>query len=221
MPTPHLASSNITQTKFLIASSEREILAGQHGIVVWMTGLSGAGKSSLAMGLDERLNQRRRLSFVLDGDNLRHGLCADLGFSDEDRRENIRRAGEVAKLMAEAGLVVICALISPFAADRQMVRESCARAAVPFVEVYVNAPLTVCEKRDPKHLYKRAREGGIPGFTGIDSPYEAPEHPEIELHTDVTPLNECINQLTGRILEQAALGLTLLPAKPVKGDLLP
>lgn len=133
-------ATNLTQTHYLIATSEREVLTGHHGVVVWMTGLSGAGKSSIAVGLDHYLNQQRQHSFILDGDNLRSGLCADLSFSDEDRHENIRRAGEVAKLMAEAGLIVICALISPFAADRQVVRESCAKSSIPFMEVFINAP---------------------------------------------------------------------------------
>lgn len=202
---PTDSSLNITQTKFLLASAEREVLTGHHGIVVWMTGLSGAGKSSIAVGLDHYLNSQRQLSYILDGDNLRSGLCADLSFSDADRHENIRRAGEVAKLMAEAGLIVICALISPFAADRLRVRESCAKSNVPFMEVFINAPLEVCEKRDPKHLYQRARAGGIPGFTGIDSPYEAPTSPEVELRTDLNSLENCIRTLAGRILEKTAL----------------
>lgn len=198
-------SLNITQTQFLIAASERETLTGHHGMVVWMTGLSGAGKSSIAVGLDHYLNRQRQLSYILDGDNLRSGLCTDLTFSDKDRHENIRRAGEVAKLMAEAGLIVICALISPFAADRDMVRASCARSDIPFMEVYVNAPLAVCEQRDPKKLYQRARAGGIPGFTGIDSPYEAPASPEVELHTDQSTLEECILHLASCIMERTSL----------------
>lgn len=203
---PTDSSLNITETKFLIAASEREVLTGHHGIVVWMTGLSGAGKSSIAVGLDRYLNRQRHLSYILDGDNLRSGLCTDLTFSDADRHENIRRAGEVAKLMAEAGLIVICALISPFEADRRRVRESCEKSAVPFIEVFVNAPLEVCEKRDPKHLYQRARAGSIPGFTGIDSPYEPPPSPEVELRTDLHSLDECIHALAERILEKTALG---------------
>jgi adenylyl-sulfate kinase len=198
-------ATNLTQTRYLIATSEREVLTGHRGVVVWMTGLSGAGKSSIAVGLDQHLNQQLQHSFILDGDNLRSGLCADLSFSDEDRHENIRRAGEVAKLMAEAGLIVVCALISPFAADRQMVRESCQKSSVPFMEVFINAPLEVCEQRDPKHLYQRARAGTISGFTGIDSPYEAPVNPEVELRTDLNTLEECIRQLAHRILEKTVL----------------
>ncbi len=202
---PPEPAPNLTRTHYLIATSEREVLSGHHGVVVWMTGLSGAGKSSIAVGLDKYLNQTRYHTFILDGDNLRSGLCADLSFSDKDRHENIRRAGEVAKLMAEAGLIVICALISPFAADRHMVRESCEKSAIPFMEVFINAPLEVCEQRDPKHLYQRARAGAIPGFTGIDSPYEAPLSPEVELRTDLHSLDECISKLAARIREKAAL----------------
>lgn len=199
------AATNLTKTHYLIATSDREILTGHRGVVVWMTGLSGAGKSSIAVGLDQHLNRQHRHSFILDGDNLRSGLCADLSFTDKDRHENIRRAGEVAKLMAEAGLIVICALISPFTADRQLVRESCKKSAVPFMEIFINAPLEVCEQRDPKHLYQRARAGAISGFTGIDSPYEAPVNPEVELRTDLHSLEECIGQLAERILERTML----------------
>ncbi len=198
-------ATNLTPTHYLIATSEREILTGHRGVVVWMTGLSGAGKSSIAVGLDQHLNQQGQHSFILDGDNLRSGLCTDLSFSDQDRTENIRRVGEVAKLMAEAGLIVICALISPFEANRWKVRQSCEKSSVPFMEVFINAPLEVCEKRDPKHLYQRARAGGITGFTGIDSPYEAPVNPEVELRTDLNTLEEFIHQLAGRILEKTAI----------------
>ncbi|MBE2285054.1 MAG: adenylyl-sulfate kinase [Prosthecobacter sp.] len=202
---PTDSSLNITQTKFLLGTAEREMLTGHHGLVVWMTGLSGAGKSSIAVGLDHHLNRQRHLSYILDGDNLRSGLCMDLSFSEQDRSENIRRAGEVAKLMAEAGLIVICALISPFAMDRKKVRESCDKSAVPFMEVFINAPLEVCEQRDPKKLYQRARAGSIPGFTGIDSPYEAPVNPEVELRTDLHSLDDCIRHLAANITKRTAL----------------
>ncbi|HBJ85649.1 MAG TPA: adenylyl-sulfate kinase [Verrucomicrobiales bacterium] len=202
---PADSSSNLTRTKFLTAPSARAHLTGHHGIVVWLTGFSGSGKSSIAIGLDQQLNRQGLRSFILDGDNLRHGLCADLKFTDADRRENIRRAGEVAQLMAEAGLIVICALISPFAADRHKVRENCGSAAIRFMEVFVNAPLSVCEQRDPKQLYQRARAGFIPGFTGIDSPYEAPAQPEAELRTDLDTLDECVDRLTALVLDQVTL----------------
>lgn len=198
-------ATNITPTHYLITTSEREGLTGHRGAVVWMSGFSGAGKSSIAVGLDHHFNKNRQFSFILDGDNLRFGLCADLSFDDKARHENIRRAGEVAKLMAQAGLIVICAFISPFAADRQIVRDSCKKSAIPFVEVFINAPLHVCEQRDPKQLYKRARAGSISGFTGIDSPYEVPQNPEIELRTDLIPLNECIKKLADLVKELTTL----------------
>lgn len=194
---PQEPATHLTQTNYLIATAEREALAGHRGAVVWMTGFSGAGKSNIAVGLDQYLTGERMRSFVLDGDNLRSGLCADLSFSDEDRHENIRRVGQVAKLMAEAGIIVICALISPFTAGRRMVRAICDESSIPFIEVFVNAPLAVCEKRDPKKLYARARSGAISGFTGIDSPYEVPQNPELELRTDLIPVNECIQRLSG------------------------
>ena len=187
-----VVSGNISWTEGEIAREERAELFGHLGAVYWFTGLSGSGKSTLATGLERLLHRRGIHCYVLDGDNLRHGLCSDLGFSEKDRAENIRRAGEVAKLMAEAGLVVLTSFISPFRADRQRVREICAAAGVPFVEVYVSTPLEECEKRDPKGLYKRARAGEIPHFTGIESPYERPLAPEITLPTHEVPLEECL-----------------------------
>ena len=160
-----------------------------------MTGLSGAGKSTLAMGLESRLYKRGVATFVLDGDNLRHGLCADLGFSMADRTENIRRAGEVAKLFAQAGLVVICALISPLEADRKMVKASCARDEIKFIEVFVDAPLSVCEERDPRGLYRKARTGEIKEFTGVDSPYEKPTAPDLHLQTGELTYEETLREL--------------------------
>ncbi len=198
-------SENLTWTKMQVDRSARWDLLGQRGVVVWLTGLSGSGKSTLATALDSALNKSGRSSYLLDGDNLRHGLCSDLGFSSEDRTENVRRTGEVARLMAEAGLIVICSLISPFARDRQQVRTSCQNASVPFLEVFVNAPLTVCEERDPKGLYKKARAGGIPGFTGIDSPYDVPLSPDIEVCTDTVPLHKGLAQLMGKVLSTSLL----------------
>ncbi len=182
-----VTSQNITWTLAKIGRDERAKRFGQRGAVVWLTGLSGSGKSTMAVGLDSWLAERGRPAFILDGDNVRHGLCRDLGFSDADRAENIRRTGEVGKLMAEAGLISICALISPFAVERQNVRESCAAAGVPFIEVFINSPLAVCEARDPRGLYRKARAGEIKGFTGIDSAYEPPVKPELELRTDMNP----------------------------------
>lgn len=188
-------SENIFWSNSEITREDRVSHFGHRGAVVWLTGLSGSGKSTLSNALEASLFKRGHAAFILDGDNLRHGLCANLGFSDLDRVENIRRAGEAAKLLAEAGLIVITALISPFAQDRDKVREICHTAGIPFAEVFVNAPLAVCEQRDPKHLYAKARQGEIKGFTGIDSPYEPPTRPELNLKTDQLSKEACLEQL--------------------------
>jgi adenylyl-sulfate kinase len=184
-------------------ASIRAALLGHRGTVIWLTGLSGAGKSTIALALEKRLLQRGVLPLVLDGDVLRMGLCAGLGFTDADRHENIRRATEAALLAAEAGAVVITALISPFRRDRAVAAERCRARRVPFAEVFVNAPLAECERRDPKHLYERARAGLIPNFTGISSPYEAPEVPKLELHTDRESVAECVAKLEALVLQLA------------------
>jgi len=151
------------------------------GTTVWLTGLPASGKSTIAAALEAALLSRGQAAYLLDGDNLRHGLNADLGFSAEDRAENVRRTGEVARLLADAGLVALASLVSPYAADRARVRELHERDGLRFLEVFVNTPLEECERRDPKGLYARARAGELPGFTGIDDPYEAPGCPELEL----------------------------------------
>jgi adenylyl-sulfate kinase len=181
-------SPNTTRTSGRVARTDRERLLGQRGCVVWLTGLSGSGKSTLAHRLERRLVEAGRLAFVLDGDNLRHGLCGDLGFGPADRSENIRRAGEVASLLAEVGAIVLAAFISPYRADRQRVRQTV--GAGRFLEVHVDAPLAVCEARDPKGLYKKARAGAIPEFTGIDAPYEPPEAPEVRVDTGRLGIDE-------------------------------
>jgi len=190
-----VASDNITWTISPVTREERAGRFGHRGAVFWFTGLSGSGKSTLSTGLEQHLHRRGLATFVLDGDNLRHGLCANLGFSNEDRSENIRRAGEAAKLMAEAGMVVLCSLISPFRADRRRVREICRRDGVLFAEVFVNAPISVCEARDPRGLYKKARAGEIKQFTGLSSPYETPEAAELELRTSEVSLESCLGTL--------------------------
>ena len=184
-------STNITWHRANIGSEERAQLLGSRGCVVWLTGLSGSGKSTIGRALEERLLREGRYVTMLDGDNLRHGLNADLGFSPQDRSENNRRVGEVAKLMAEANLIVIAAFVSPYRADRDRIKE---RIGERFVEVYVNTPLEVCESRDPKGLYRRARAGEIVGFTGIDAPYEAPLEPDLTTSAAL-PLEQCIDQL--------------------------
>jgi adenylyl-sulfate kinase len=167
-----------------ITTAQREQRNGHRGLVIWLTGLSGSGKTTIATELERQLFAAGKHTYLLDGDILRHGLCSDLNFSAESRRENIRRAGEVAALFADAGVIVIAAFISPFRADRQRVRQCLPSGR--FIEVYVNAPLEVCEKRDTKGLYAKARTGQLKEFTGVSAPYEAPEVPEVELHTDRT-----------------------------------
>jgi adenylyl-sulfate kinase len=168
--------------------------------IIFLTGLSGAGKSTMANGLAAALKSRGLLTAVVDGDVLRTGLSSNLGFSEEDRRENIRRASELALHLAEVGAVVIVALISPFRAERAAAADRAKAKGITFAEVYVNAPLAVCEKRDPKHLYKRARAGQIPCFTGIDSPYESPTQPTLELHTDLESPEASLSRLRSLVL---------------------
>jgi adenylylsulfate kinase len=174
-------SSNVVWHAHTVTRAERAAQKNQKPCIIWMTGLSGAGKSTLANVLEGELFRTGHHSYLLDGDNVRHGLNKNLGFSDADRVENIRRVGEVSKLFVDAGLIVITAFISPFRADRDLVRQLVAPGE--FIEVYVHAPLDVCESRDPKGLYKKARAGQIKNFTGLDSPYEAPEKPELTIDT--------------------------------------
>jgi adenylylsulfate kinase len=181
---------NLTPHDGTINRFDRERLLGQRACVLWLTGLSGSGKSTIARALEESLVAERRLVYVLDGDNIRHGLSGDLGFSDEDRQENIRRIGEVAALFVDAGLIVVTAFISPFRADRQRVREIVGEER--FLEVFVDASVDVCEQRDPKGLYRKARAGEISDFTGISSPYEPPEHPALVLDTASAGVGECV-----------------------------
>jgi adenylyl-sulfate kinase len=183
---------------------DRETRHGHRGAVVWLTGLSGAGKTTMAGELERALFERDVSVFVLDGDNIRRGLSSDLGFSATDRSENIRRIAEVARLFADAGFVAVTAFISPYASDRerarQIVEATALGASLAFLEVYVDAPLPVCEARDPKGLYKSAREGQIAHFTGVTDPYEAPEHPDVVLHTDRDSVQACVEQVLARLL---------------------
>jgi len=191
-------SKNIFWTEGKITAGARAMRSGHRGAVIWLTGLSGAGKSTIAQALERELFQRAMHTYVLDGDNIRHGLNSNLGFSPDDRVENIRRVSEVAKLMADAGTVVITAFISPYRMDRSRAREIALEGSSEFIEVFVAAPLEVCEARDPKNLYKKARAGQIREFTGIDAPYEAPEDPEIVVHTD----RQSVDESVATILEQ-------------------
>ncbi|MBZ5713347.1 adenylyl-sulfate kinase [Nannocystis pusilla] len=172
-------ATNVRWHHATIGPEERARRLGQRGVVVWLTGLSGAGKSTIAARVDALLHARGHHSYILDGDNLRFGLCRDLGFSPEDRAENVRRLGEAARLLQDAGLIVLVAAISPYREDRARVRERLPPGG--FLEVFVDAPLAVCESRDPKGLYRRARAGEIAGFSGIDAPYEPPEAPDLRL----------------------------------------
>ena len=181
-------ATNVVWHRPAVAREDRERLAGHRGAILWFTGLSGSGKSTVAHEVEARLCARGVRTYVLDGDNLRHGLNRNLGFSPEDREENIRRAGEVARLFLDAGVVALVSLISPFRADRDRVRE--AVEADRFAEIHVSCGLEECERRDPKGLYRRARAGEIPEFTGLSSPYEEPLRPEIVLRTDRESLGE-------------------------------
>lgn len=181
---------NIVWHQHSVDKQFRAELKKQNPAVLWFTGLSGAGKSTVAGALENRLAELGYHTYLLDGDNVRHGLCSDLGFSEQDRRENIRRIGELTKLMADAGLIVLSAFISPHRAERQLVRDLLPEGE--FIEVYVNASLEVCEGRDPKGLYKKARAGEIPNFTGIDSEYQAPANPEIDLPAGEKSVEELV-----------------------------
>ncbi|MGM3160958.1 adenylyl-sulfate kinase [Dickeya undicola] len=195
------ADDNVVWHDHAVTREDRERQHEHRGVVVWFTGLSGSGKSTLAGALEQALFARGVSTYLLDGDNVRHGLCRDLGFSDDDRRENIRRVGEVARLMVDAGLVVLTAFISPHRAERQMVRELLDQTQ--FLEVFVDTPLAICEARDPKGLYRKARAGELRNFTGIDAVYEAPEQPELHLDGQQLVTNlvaELLDMLHGRAI---------------------
>ncbi|MEK4199913.1 adenylyl-sulfate kinase [Cytobacillus sp. FSL K6-0265] len=188
-----MASRHLTWHDTLISKKER-CLKQQHGsCTLWFTGLSGSGKSTLASALSAKLFEQGIKEYVLDGDNIRHGLNADLGFTEKDRTENIRRIGEVAKLFVDSGTIVVTAFISPFAADRDRVREQF--ASNEFFEIFIDCPLAECEKRDPKKLYEKARRGEIKNFTGIDSPYEPPKHPDVTIRSDRLSVEEAITEI--------------------------
>ncbi len=185
----NIKATNITWHHHTISRTEREEHNGHRSAVLWFTGLSASGKSSIAQALQAVLFEHGCQSYVLDGDNIRHGLNKDLGFSPEDREENIRRIGEVAALFRDAGFLVSTAFISPYRADRDKVRQLCGEG---FIEIYVQCPVDVCAGRDPKGLYQKAREGKIPEFTGISAPYEEPQQPELTLDTSVLSLEDCV-----------------------------
>ncbi|MDC0664168.1 adenylyl-sulfate kinase [Marinobacter sp. SS21] len=194
---------NVVWHTHKVTRAERATCKKQKPCLLWFTGLSGSGKSTIANAVDVALYERGYHTFLLDGDNVRHGLNQDLGFSDEDRVENIRRIGEVSKLFTDAGLIVVSAFISPFSSDRRMVRNLF--PAGEFIEVFLDTPLEACEERDPKGLYAKARSGEIKEFTGLTSPYEKPERPEIRLDTSSMSVMDCVEIIVGYLQERGLI----------------
>jgi len=194
-----ITSQHVTWHEPTVFRKDREKLNSHRSVILWFTGLSGAGKSTLAHAVEDHLHKNGFCTYVLDGDNIRRGLCRDLGFSEADRTENIRRIGEVSKLLLDAGVITLTAFISPFREDRQIVRDLVDEG--DFIEIFCKADLAVCEARDPKGLYKKARAGEIPEFTGISSPYEEPENPELVLDTGTLGISECVDRII-RLLEK-------------------
>lgn len=188
----HQDTKNIVWHEASVTRDQRERLLGQKGLLLWFTGLSGSGKSTLANAVEKRLCEQGKLTYCLDGDNIRHGLNSNLGFSLADRKENIRRIGEVAKLFVDAGIIVLAAFISPLREDREALRKLLGN---DFIEIYVKCELEVCESRDPKALYKKARAGEIKEFTGITSPYQEPSNPELVVSTDRNDIESCIEEV--------------------------
>jgi adenylylsulfate kinase len=205
MTTPLPVSTNVVWHHATVTRARREAQSGYRGAIIWFTGLSGSGKSTLAHAVEETLHQHGCRTFVLDGDNVRHGLCSDLGFSDQDRQENIRRIGEVAKLFMEAGVIVLSAFISPYHADRERVRGMVEHG--DFIEIYCDTSIEICETRDVKGLYKKARAGEIAEFTGISSPYQAPKNPELTVNTGTASLDACVQQVIGEIINRGICSL--------------
>lgn len=196
-------SSNTVWHAATVTRQRREQLNGHRSVLIWFTGLSGSGKSTLAHSLEEELYLRNCRTFVFDGDNVRHGLCSDLGFSAADRTENIRRIGEMCNLFLNAGVIALTAFISPFHKDRDFVRKLV--GPENFIEVYCDCPIEICESRDVKGLYKRARAGQIPEFTGISSPYETPEHADLTLDTGRASLDDCIAAVLGLLATRGTI----------------
>lgn len=196
-------ASNIVNHASLVSAELRQRQLGQNGCVLWFTGYSGSGKSTLATALEKALIDDHHFAYVLDGDNVRHGLNRDLGFAAEDRTENIRRIGEVANLFADAGVITLTAFISPYRADRQLAREVI--GSDRFREVYLTTPLEVCEERDPKGLYKKARAGEIGEFTGISAPYEPPLNPDVIIDTSANDLTTCVAQLIAQLRQDQVI----------------
>jgi adenylylsulfate kinase len=200
-----IRATNITWHEGHVDRNARSTLLKQSGATLWFTGLSGSGKSTIAFTLEHALIQQGRLAYVLDGDNIRHGLNKNLGFSAADREENIRRIGEVAKLFADCGIVTMSSFISPYRKDRDLVRALHEQGKLPFIEIHVATPIETCEQRDPKGLYKKARAGELKNFTGIDDPYEAPVKPELTLDATATSPQEATVQIMNYLKTQGIL----------------
>jgi adenylylsulfate kinase len=199
-------ATNVTWHHGEVSREDRYRLLRQKGATIWFTGLSGSGKSTIAVALETALFNRSKMSYRLDGDNVRLGINKNLGFSEADRKENIRRIGEIAKLFGDAGVISLSSFISPYKADRDEVRRLHEAAKLPFVEVHVDCSLAIAEKRDPKGLYKKARAGEIKNFTGIDDPYEAPEKPELHLHTDRMSLEQEVDIIIEYLTKHGIIG---------------
>jgi adenylylsulfate kinase len=199
-----------------VTRADRNRLLGQKGVTVWFTGLSGSGKSTVACALEKRLYDAGHLVYRLDGDNVRLGINKNLGFSAEDRAENIRRIGEIAKLFVDTGVITLSSFVSPYRADREQVRAVHEQAGMDFIEVFVDVPLEEAEKRDPKGLYKKARAGQIKGFTGIDDPYEAPEHPDLVLESHRMSLDDEVEAVLELLRERGIIGAA--PAVAANGN---
>lgn len=195
-------ATNIVWHEGAIKKEHRYALLNQKGATIWLTGLSGSGKSTVSVALEQMMFRKGYLIYRLDGDNIRFGLNCNLGFSADDRKENIRRISEVAKLMADVGVITASAFISPYIEDRDLARAVHDKAGIPFIEVHVDVPLSVAEERDPKGLYKKARKGEIKNFTGIDDPYEAPEKPEVKIDTSKLTVEQCAQVILDYLVEQ-------------------
>lgn len=195
-----MGSNNITWHAFDVRKKERQELHGHKSMILWFTGLSGSGKSTLCAAIEKRLHEQGMSTYILDGDNVRHGINENLGFSPEDRTENIRRIGEISKLFVDAGIITLTAFISPYRKDRNHVRELV--SSNEFIEIYVKCSLKECERRDPKGLYQKARSGEIKDFTGISAPYEQPIHPEIIIDNENQLIEESVNQVINYLIEK-------------------
>jgi len=196
-------ATNIVMHQALVNRSDRERLNGHRSFTLWFTGLPSSGKSTLAVATEKNLHEKGYLTYILDGDNVRHGLNKNLGFSPEDREENIRRLAEVAKLFRDAGVINLTAFISPYRKERSLARSL--SQGDDFIEIFTDCPVEVCEQRDPKRLFKKAREGIIKEYTGISAPYEEPENPEIHLHTDVMSIDDCVRSIIEHLLSKGLI----------------